>query len=299
MNVHDNRHFTAGCWELYLNWLFIGHGLRVEKVKEVEGQNTPDFIVTGSGFSFYVEATSSGVENMTIWDHFVQNMQALKRADYYVGLSLKKQTPDTPSAKKAVRGISNFLNSLPKTSDAQAHSLAGSKKVHLRGWEFEVSAYNLPPGSSPTTTIKASIDPQVRDVSDARDLRIKIEKKRHRYPDLEFPLVIAVLQNSTFESDAKEQRYAAFFGDLQVCIHEDGSHTLGRAGNGLWSGHKAKDNSAGYLLCSGLPLGSENIEAPELWVNPYRKEQGLYVLSFGVVYSELDGEYRRILPQSV
>ncbi len=286
-----NAHFEGACWELYLNWLFLNRGFVVTKLEAHPGVSTPDFLVTTQTSTFIVEATSRYIATNALWDNFVNSLREVRRGDFFLSIRLEEIGQTAPSVRAAKRQIETFLARLNPQLDSSVSENLPSFVYENSGWVIRMTAHQINQGGPARSVVGTWGESQVFEVKDTEALRKQIEKKRKKYQALEYPLVIAVLENSFVVDDDNFHRLNALFGDLSYRIRTDGKSETVRSDNGLWSARDPDRRCSALILSSELRIGDTILEAPGLWVNPWLESPGVDVLTGGVVYGKVAGGY--------
>jgi hypothetical protein len=291
-NLTSNRdsQVQASCWELYVNSLLRSLNFRTKKLNHREGMKTPDFLVTKDSKSFYVEAAVRNPDEDMLWESLVVDLKQVKRSDYTIFLSLELRGAKRPSSKRIADQIQKRLDQFVETAEPYAFSAAQEFEVSSDGWTLKAAPLALR-GTAEMEMVAAHSSGSLMPINDDIALRAKIEEKRKKYKDLDFPLVLAILENSFSVSDAYVHRFDALFGSSTLQVFSDGRTKLGRDDNGLWTRTPRKKDCAALLLSHSSPLTRPNSEAPELWINPQLETDGINLFSVPVVYGKTGEKY--------
>lgn len=284
--------FQGACWELYLNWLLREHGFAVRKIPQEVDKKTPDFLASKEGFVFIVEATVKAIDEDKLWQELINKLNEIQRSDYCVSIYPLSRDETAPSAKSIGKQIESFLNQLPPPSPTKPGEGLFETEVSSGEWVLHISAIPLGPSANPMPIVAIQQSERVAEVKDSEVLRNKILKKRKRYGTLEYPLIIAILENSFMKSDTHVHRFDAFFGQNIIRFSiGDGSSTMHRGPGGLWAPNGLDQSVSAYLLAHSLPLWLEEIQQPEFWVNPNVSTSGLDSFSEFRTFRLEDGNF--------
>jgi hypothetical protein len=286
-------------WELYLHQMLKGLEVTFEPAIGTEDGrgDRPDFLVTGAGFSYWIEATVVLGEDAVRQDERARVEQlyaAIQRAtnrDFLVAIALKHVGPSTPG-KRLVRELDRWLGTLD--ADAELERLtdpeeARAEKVISRdGWVFKVKASPKRRdlrGRADLGVIGEKLEGwQVHRVEGERVVEFEgfkrfdetsflakglREKARHGYDVRDRPFVIAVLCGGLFADDRALAQ--ALLGRIRYSVGSgDGSWT----GHGLWLDDKCRPQNthvSAVLAISDLRPSSCAIAEPRLWTNPWAR----------------------------
>jgi hypothetical protein len=262
-----DQNVQAALFELYLNWFLRDQGLSVERGTDAISEVKPDFLVQSESSKFYVEATIRYIPSDTNFKKVLAHLNSLPRNDYFVGISVEQRGTSTPSIKKLIAEVNNFLDTIDDSRTARnPFSDIPYLIVENNDWVFEISAFKNNSGGN-IRNVGLSSPNRVVEVRDKENLLTKIEKKRSKYKGLEFPLVLAVLENCSPFGNPNLHRFDALMGDLQVQYSVNDSK-LSRAFNGLWNSSNPDRNLWALLLFSKLDCTEIASSIPQLWLNP-------------------------------
>ncbi len=276
IKTKHRQHFDAVIWELYLNALFKYLGFHVTRLKDSNGQNTPDFLVRKFRQAFILEATSIS-DSATRpaehhWKALLAYLEDTERDDFYIAIHPTKISDSPPQMKSLKTKIIRFLDeqNFEKLRDAKAMQF--SSAILVAGeWELEVKAIPKRERIFDGIFIAISGDAKSGLLTTQQDLKSKIEDKRLKYRGLNYPLVIAVLENSLFSSMDDWHRMGALFGQDAIRIGPGNETKRVRIPDGIWDPKNGDMRVSALLLQGRLNIFLDFLEAPEIWVNPKRE----------------------------
>lgn len=280
----DDRQHVSAWWELYIFTLLSRCGYKVALHPTVSGTNgRPDFLMTGQGRRFYLEATVvfSGVEPdeenespaRAAWIFDLTNRA--QSANFMVGLSIRKHGTERPAARELVPRLERWLNGLDP-DQVSTEIAAGNEPpaivLDVRDWTLEYEAFPIgvehrgQPGR--LLGMHAVEGGEVK-VDDA--LRRALQRKAKKYRELDAPLVLAAMMEPPFSGD--EEAESALFGPKAVRYYQGYSDNVRwvRLRNGLWvrqAGPVARHVSAAIISASIEPW-THHARLPRVWSNPW------------------------------
>lgn len=261
--------------ELYANAYMKSLGLRVTRLKS-RGPNTstPDFLVEYRGKKLYLEVTSITKDNPTFDKHWRQIQTSINKK--YIPnavLMIQHKTSDihSPAAGKIADQIYSFANlySADEVKSAWESHYPIRKNVSQGNWELEVHLLPRPITRS-KQNIFTSIKARTALITDDVDLRNKIKKKKDEYPNLEFPLVLFVLEDAFIGGFDWHHRFNVMYGEQALSLDINSNEVTNvLKPNGFWNRKNLDTKLAGVLMMDRLDISMENLSAMQLWTNPH------------------------------
>lgn len=270
----------AALWELYLHEMFRGAGYRVECHPDLdETGRRPDFLVSDSNTSFYVEArrisstATTAVDNMR--NSLYDEINKIDSPNFFLGIEMRSEGVEAPSGSKLRKKIVDWLNSLDPDdymTDEDVALIEVWPKMHWedRGWRLAFQAIPKSPDKRGLPNRRAiGVYPfQMSFPDDATPIRRALKVKGSKYGRLAKPYVIALAISSfTYEDDDMD---SSLFGSTVEQVSFDGSSRMFRADDGYWrDGAGAKhDGVSAILVAHNSNPGNWASMAPSLWENP-------------------------------
>lgn len=281
--LHSQRDdaFAAGFWELYLHESFIRLGHQVELEPAIPGSaKHPDFLVSGPGGRFYVEAAAVMADRFAgtrrrrakLFDYLNEH----PHPNFFIGIDFSREGKQALPLRKLVRDITGWLDSLDPDvpglpnrvrwvhDDWVVELMPMAKKKHARGAYREhgelIGMYPMEAGFS--------------DV--AQRMRDKLHAKAKRYGRLDLPYLVALATNSVF-SVGEEEIARALLGPEQVRVplRGDVATDVFRARDGLLMsrGGPRHTRVSGFILVSNIAATHLPLAKPEVWLNPWAPEE--------------------------
>jgi len=227
--------FSAAFFELFLHELFLKEGFILEPHPDVPGNSKkPDFLVTGNGLEFYLEAKEStdksdlerSMENRIklLYDY----LNTTDSPNFFLRINeLNLKSEKQPSGKKIKKFLENELRKFDPndiTRQIQTHGLDGTDKLTFEDKNIKLVISLI------------SKSPELRGIEGVRPIGIypfqsfwggadesiktAIEKKATRYGVLDKPYLICI--NATSEKGLDHfDMMNALFGSSQVTFSKN------------------------------------------------------------------------------
>lgn len=251
----DPRAFDSAFWELYLHEAYLRSGYAVEVHPAVPGTaRRPDFLFTGHGDRFYLEAVQVGTSTADVAEerrlaavHDV--LDTVQTGQFSLSLSDARIGPGAPATRELRRALTEWLAGLDPDAVVAAVAapdrLGGTRfevlpwKVWAAdGWELHFHALPLKAEAGPGRAIGMSGPARAAMVDKHTGLTRALDSKANKYGRPPAPLVIAVLDNSERGRTHGYHVEQALYGQSAARpssapdlggLHRDG-HWLTRAG---------------------------------------------------------------------
>jgi len=280
-------------WEMYIHELFRWLGYRLVPHPAVPGSRSkPDYLVERRGESFYLEATAvaasdeeAAAENrLAVIQDTLNRMQT---EDFDFGFMVQTTGPASPPLK----GLRTELEAWSRSHDPETVMRAFEQTGRLPiyrwrdgGWAAEFSLVPRGPerrGDSASRPI-GLFSPPGGIIDDVTPLLNALRAKATKYGDPDRPLLIALLSNRTFVREP-DFRHALFGG---------GASRRGGSQDGLWLGPGGPQNRRVSAVLTTRRLRPETITKarPQLWLNPWAKEQLGSDLPFRQITLDVDSD---------
>lgn len=222
----EDHSFYSAFWELYLHEAYKSSGYNLEIHPELKGtRNRPDFKVDGETGAFYLEAVKVGMPPEKIGED--RRLEAVHRvlsdmkiSTFRIGLTTYTIGPRPLATKPLRRELKRWLVSLDPdqvTAEAALPGRTGFDRLpQLRwendGWSLEFHAVPLiPEKRKKEGGALAMMGPGEAVIVDNKSgiLRV-LQAKSSRYGELDLPLVVAVLSNTTYPTKDYEIEQALY-----------------------------------------------------------------------------------------
>lgn len=231
-------------FELYLHEMFRRAGYElVIHPRGTRGSRRPDFLIEGHGERFYLEAMMPGQSNAAVRrsQHraaFLDTIQTCTNTDFWLSLDDLVIGEQPARGRLARASIDRWLGSLELKTRPRGSARVGTYVWTDRDWSATFSAIPRTErlrGDSRIRPLGIFADGEAGFVDEAPTLRRLVEKKAHAYPDLRYPLVLAI---GTYIWDPDRWHAAnAFYGHEVFAVPPNGATeatALGRAHDGLF-----------------------------------------------------------------
>jgi hypothetical protein len=272
----DGKH-SGALYELYLRALFEAYGYGVEIHPTVaDSPNLPDFLLSGAGGPFYVEAITIGLSPekdaeqkrlLTLLDAFLD----VTHPTLVLEVGVRSGGPSSPPRAPLVRQVMSWLDGLDISEVWRKWRELDPEMLiwEADGWALEFRPH---PVSEPADTVLGGYYPAGASfVTDGADLKTRLERKSARYGSLDAPYVIAVLERTLF-GGVDEHRMDALYGNPVIRVSLDDPHYSEefRQGDGFWRRTTTYQNRhiSAVLLSHGLRPWMQPLPAPSLWLHP-------------------------------
>lgn len=254
----DSQAFYSAFWELYLHEMYRRSGYAVSIHPDVPGSSKhPDFLVTGQGDRFYVEAVQVGTSTEDLAEkrrlqaaHDVLNTESTDRfslpmTHLQIGPNPLPTKPLRAQLRAWLAGLdyAAVVTSLAEPQEPGEVMFDRLPRLPWQadGWHLEFHAFPLNPDAAPGNTpmIGTYGDGKAHMIDKHTGLSRALDSKANKYGPLDAPLVIAVLDNSGPPSTGDYQIEQALFGlaaarpAASALVPQDihtGGHWLTRAG---------------------------------------------------------------------
>jgi hypothetical protein len=196
-------------WELYLYRLFNRLGWKGDVHPTLPASSARvDFYVRHEQ-GFFVEAVTafSGIldedRNAAREAQVLAAIDELRSQTYSIGIDFDRVGTQTPSLRKITAAVDGWLNRLnPDTvaSEVARGAPYPSLTLEPEGWRIVFEAFPIAPEyrHEPPGRLVGVGPVLVGPVDDVEKIRNAVKGKRSKYPQLEKPLVVAVLSMSAF-----------------------------------------------------------------------------------------------------
>lgn len=265
----------AAIWELYLNVMFKTLGFRVSKIGQPARGTAPDFLIEKGELRFYVEATSIDDSPTTteekLWVQLLTDFESICSSNYLLSVYPRTRASQQPKTRDLIQQVRKHLENLSPIGGGGVQHLS-SIEVTDGSWVLDIGVYSPGNVSSEGPAVHMSGSGRASLINDDIDLRNKIRAKRKYYKGLDFPLVLAVLENSFVASQDNGHRMNALYGSSAIQWMPDGNHVTIRRPDGLWDLERGEKKISALLLLDRLRLDFEVLGAPVLWINPHNPD---------------------------
>jgi hypothetical protein len=300
----------AAWWELYLYSSLTAAGLELQPHPPVAGTTrSPDYLVSGPGGSFYLEATTMGyrpgaVAEDNLLDAVHDNLNRLRLADFFLDVHVQAFNPQAPSVRALRNQLLRWLDQLDPDEVTAAYEATGSLPETTwhdpNGWSIHIKAIpkrEQARGNTdlPAVAMWAARPAQV--VDHHRALQAPIVEKGGRYGSLDAPYVIAVLDDRVYppsDDDVAAALYGRTVGRFDG--RTDGIIPVPtRKADGFWHGPNGPANPNVSAVAVAWSLSPWEIarRAPTLWLNPKARHR----LQVGMPWRTLEGNADRHPPR--
>lgn len=286
----DNSHHTGAFFELYCFSLLRLQGFDVSPHQNVlkSSSKRPDFLVSSNDEPLFIfeSTTAPGAfldpTTEAIFNAFIDKLNtSLNSPNFFISISLKKESRMTPSAKRVCTTLQEKILGLNPDELHQKITDSGHKACphwHIvdNGWEFEFCPYPKAkenrgkPGVRPIGSQSAG----VRWIDSRRPLLNALKSKSSRYGKLDKPYIIAVNSNDLWLEDT--DIFDVLFGQEQFSFCLETNDILpSRKPNGLWVGPRGPRNRrvSAILIVSSLKPWTIGVNTPVLWHNPWSERK--------------------------
>ncbi|HHT9131162.1 MAG TPA: hypothetical protein ACFYED_01610 [Candidatus Tripitaka californicus] len=287
-------------FELYIHEILCKQGFTCRVHPEIEGCNThPEFLVSGKGLDFYVEATVPELPwddalHHRLWSEFVDKLNKMY-CEYY----LSAHSAGTLKSRPSLKQIKNWL----KTKQPDENS----RELELGGAYIKITILGKKETTTGRTVGASGYSGWCQTASMIRNV---IHKKATKYGNLEYPYLIAINVNAPLSGVSADTVASAFFGNLCVRINpKTGESITGRdlrtakllspkgdPQNTRVSGVIILENLVPWSIAHATPMLWHNPLAdpfpfpPELWQLPQQiPKEGVYAEKAGETISDLLG----------
>ncbi len=269
--------------EIYANALFQYLGWTVKRSDSSAKSNKfPDFKISKGGQSFYLEVThiESETNNPEIknWESILQVINEIENDDFFIYLNCDQWNNQTPSLNQIKIYAINYLKKFQYelVPDEITFPNPFSEKFEISGWSFEIGLLKKKNRGKSQVLVALSQKPQNIYITDKEDLKTKIERKRKRYGNLNFPYILMIVEDTFMGRSDSFHREGALYGSLAVRIKPNGSSETVRLDDGVWNREKPDEYLSAVLLLSRLDPEQPHFDSPQLWVNPFNYDEELF-----------------------
>ena len=270
--VWHRRQNEGTLFELLICRLLKALGFAVQWEPTLNDGRTPDFLVTGPGRPFYVEAFNAGAGDFEMnrdehgaLDLFqtLGDMEPLKSAPFGMTVMQSGTLTRTWGVKTLRRLVVPALMELVSECRALAHADPDAwptRIVRDGDWKLELHLY---PKESPDEPFHVSFVSEAKFLATGRKAEQDMQKKASKYKALEYPLLLAIALRSHDLSSNPTMRRELAWGGRQVIMHPgDGSSELSHGSGGML------DTCASCLMCTHINLWNLGQAIAEFYHNP-------------------------------
>ena len=269
--------------EIYANALFQLLGWKVQRNQPSANQSkVPDFLMSKDGQSFYLEVThiesESNNSEIKNWESILEAINTIESDDFFIYLNCEKWNNQTPSINLVRNFVVSFLTKFQyeQVSDQISFPNPYSEKFEVGGWGFEIGLIKKRIRGKSQVLVALSHKPQTIYITDKEDLKSKIERKRKRYGNLNFPYLLMIVEDTFMGRSDSFHREGALYGSLSVRCDKNGSSETFRLDDGVWNSQNPDKHLSAVLLLSRLDPEQAHLDSPQLWVNPFNYEEELF-----------------------
>ena len=269
--------------EIYANALFQFLGWTVKRNdSNSNSEKFPDFLISKGGQSFYLEVThiESEANNPEIknWEIILKTINEIENENFFIYLNCDKWNNQTPSLNQIKAYAINYLSKFQYdfVPDKIIFPNPLSEKFEISGWSFEIGLIKKKHRGKSQGLVALSQKPQTIYITDQEDLKTKIERKRKRYGNLNFPYLLMIVEDTFMGRSDTFHREGALYGSLALRINTNGSSETVRLDDGVWNREKQDEYLSAVLLLSRLDPEQPHLDSPQLWVNPFNYDEELF-----------------------
>jgi hypothetical protein len=275
LNSELDEQFISAVWELYVNSLLKNLGFSVTRLKQAEHGSRPDFLAEHNNQKFYFEASAIHPPKTVqekIWNSLQDRLSAIRRNDVVFGIWPEIMSQSTPKFSSLQHKVKNFLDAIVVSEKIENFS-GPEERIEVGEWVFRIQAFRHPNSGSEIKAMIISGSGGAVMISDLEDLRAKLKGKGSKYKNLEYPLVLAVLENSFVASSDHWHRMGALYGREALLLSTDGSGKAEsiRQRDGLWDLENGDSKVSAIILKDRLNLLWPQMGQPATWFNPSPK----------------------------
>lgn len=283
----NDDQFDSAFWELYLHEAYRRSGYSIEVEPKLSNTpRRPDFRMTTSNAVFYLEATSVRKPSLKIKAErrlaplLDALIEATSPAPFHVMLTCHRFGKQSLPSKRAVRKVQSWLSTLDYVSIKQGYEDLGIRHLPRRqfdidGWNLEFTAFPYDSQSqSDYQLLKMWSDMSTGIKEPLLDLRTAIFRsvrgKANAYPNLEYPLIIAIQINDQWHADDHHVSRALYGRHWFPQPYTSSGRTLLMDGDSLWitNDNKYKNSHISQVItATNLNIGNLHAQ-PHLWPNP-------------------------------
>jgi hypothetical protein len=277
----DNRHFGGAFWELYLHESFIRSDFDVQVHPVVSsGPRPPDFLVTRSHESFYVEATATfgkhaGGKQARLHQVF-DAINKIHSPNFFLSIDVHSIGDSALPTKRLRSALESWLASLdPDTIDSTSLLSESGQRFPWQesGWDLlfrplPVRADARGRGHHPLGMWGPGAAYRLGDSESIRDA---LKDKGSAYGALDRPLLVAINTSTGFNRDFETMN--ALYGSAQVQFDmapSDRPAREVRGSDGYWGqpGGWSHRHVSGVLLGPNISVSIISTVSPTLWLHP-------------------------------
>lgn len=278
----DDRVFTSAFWELYLHEMYRRDGWTIHIEPTLLGVTTrPDFLVSKSGESYYVEArcTFEGSDRgatgrlQSIYD----SLDSIDSGAFQLAVTAVRIGASSPSTRVLRKKLKNWLEQLdPDTGDYFLSDDDPERRLEWVHEDWNLVFHPIPRHAS-VRGVRAQrplgvfVPEGASFINDIDALRDALAEKGSKYGELDYPLVLAINVCSGFydNRDTEQSLYGTIGWRFDFNDPSAGAvPVLTEPGNWGWPGQSAHTHVAGVLLAEGLHYGRVAQYSPAFWPHP-------------------------------
>jgi len=284
LRSRDDRQHTSAWWELYIFTLFRVSGYEVViHPRSNDSGNKPDYLASSGDRRFYVEATvvfegvildEEGADPIRdAWIYDLTNDAS--NPDYLVGLSIVKHGSVRPGRRDLVPQLEQWLSSLDYADAYNRLNSSGETFTRI----FEVRDWILEYEALPTSPEHRGKPGRLLGIHEGEGGNIKVDdalrkalrRKAKRYGDLDAPLILAAMMESSFAGD--DDAESALIGPHAVQYVEGIPDSVKwiREPDGLWfrSTGPVVRHVPAAIVSTAIRPWAHNSRLPRIWHNPW------------------------------
>lgn len=282
----ENRQHLGAFFELYLNALFRRLGFSIDRPEGEGSSRTPDFLVSGQGIGFYLEATLAAacdeeVARLRRVNRVYDTIDKMVSPNFFVGVvEVTRELERDPPGARIRTWLTRELAKLDPDQVAGAFERGGLDALPM--WDYKAEGWEITFRAIPKS-------PEGRGKSGVRPIGFRrigpmyvecregivgaVAEKATRYGEIGQPYIVAVnvLDDFADETDVCD----ALFGQPQVIarmtVNGRWETEERRKANGIWWGPSGVQNTrlSGVLAIQRFSYWDVTKRAPVLWHSPW------------------------------
>ena len=283
----NDDQFDSAFWELYLHEAYRRAGYAIEVEPHLRSTNRrPDFLIDSSTDVFYLEATSTRRSPRTtkserrlapLIDKLISTTSPIP---FHVSLVCHQYGKQNLPIRRTMNDVQNWLSTLDHSEIQGSYKETGfeylpRRQFQLDGWKLEFTAvpYDSPSQSAYQLLYMWS-DMSTGTTVPLPDLRTAIlrsaRKKANAYPNLDYPLVIAIQVNDQWHADGHHVTRALYGRHWLLDTYASGVGILLTEKDSLWFRNDSDyKNRHIPQVITAMHLHIGNLHAqPHVWPNP-------------------------------
>jgi hypothetical protein len=221
-----NDKFESVLWELFLYQAYTtsGYDLQIEPV--VASGKQPDFLVEGHGQRFYLEAVRASDSAYVSRDERLLGtvchaLSSLRAEQFWLSMSPRKVGPNALNIRPLKWSLIKWVNSLDPGIAERArkigrYPLADRWQWSDAGWLLNFAAFPVSEQGLGRAIKLLRVTEGFAWADDKTRIRKALDRKAHHYGELDAPLVVAVLCNTSpgvvDTSDVEDVLYGELIG---------------------------------------------------------------------------------------